>query len=202
MTQDQREQPEAGKIIVPDPQLDCAPLLQPNIKQWCAVYVQVNHEKTVADRLEQKAIECFLPLLEKWSKRRDRRKRIQVPIFRGYLFVHEQLSQHRQVEILKVPGSVYILKGSLGPLPIPDWQIESLRSVLHAADTLQPHAFLKEGDWVRVVRGPFEGVTGILIRHKPKRGRLVVSIALIQQAVSVELNTEDVEPIKPLQVGS
>ncbi len=174
----------------------CLDVFRDDVPGWYAVYVQVNHEKKVEQQLVQKTIDCFLPLMEKWSRRRDRRKRIKVPLFPGYMFVHARLSNPVQVEILKVPGAVYILKNELGPVPIPPWQVQSLKKLLEHADKLQPHEYLKKGDLVQVIRGPFEGCTGVLQRHKPNKGRLVISIDVIKQAVSVELNVEDVEPVK------
>ncbi|SMC27648.1 Transcription antitermination factor NusG [Desulfacinum hydrothermale DSM 13146] len=172
-----------------------------DIAAWYALYVQVNHEKKVAEMLVKKRIDCFLPLVEKWSKRRDRRLRIQVPIFPGYLFVHATLDNPTHVEILKIPGSVYILKNQHGPMPIPTYQVESLRTMLTGAQDLTVHPYLKEGDWVQVVRGPLVGCVGLLVRLNPKRGKLVINVDVIQKAASVELDMEDVIRIDPPQSG-
>lgn len=163
---------------------------------WFALYVQVNHEKEVSKRLEQKSVECFLPLLESWSKRLDRRKKVHLPLFPGYVFVHAVLDNYTNVHILKTPGTVSILRNSEGALPIPDYQIENLQKMLHSPETLCPHPYLKEGDWVQVTHGPLTGCVGILVRQNRKKGRLVVSVDIIQQSVSIELNMEDVEPLR------
>lgn len=163
-----------------------------DVPGWYALYVQVNHEKKVAEQLRKKNIEHFLPLLNTWSKRRDRRMRIQVPLFPGYVFVHAVLDNTVHVEILKIPGSVYVVRSSEGPAPIPDYQVESLRTVLEKADSLTLHPYLAEGDWVEVVRGPFAGCVGILQRINPKKGTLVISIDVIRRAASVQLAVEDV----------
>lgn len=162
---------------------------------WFALYVQVNHEKEVKKRLDQKSFDCFLPLIECWSKRQDRRKRIHTPLFPGYVFVHTVLDNYTNVNILKTPGAVNILKNSEGPLPIPQFQIDNLQTVLQALTPLSPHPYMKEGDWVQVVRGPLAGCMGILLRQNPKKGRLVVSVDIIHKSVSIELDTEDVERI-------
>lgn len=163
---------------------------------WYALYVQVNHEKEVFKRIEQKELECFLPLLETWSKRRDRRKRIHLPLFPGYVFVRTVLDNYTNVNILKTPGAIHILRNSEGPLPIPDYQIDNLKTVLNTSAEISLHAYLKVGEWVQVVKGPFAGCMGILLRQNPKKGRLVVSVDLIQRSVSVEMNVEDVEPVE------
>jgi transcriptional antiterminator NusG len=170
------------------------PKLSGSEASWFALYVQVNHEKEVTERLNQKSVECFLPLMECWSKRRDRRKRIRVPLFPGYTFVHTVMDNYTNVHILKTPGALTILRNSEGPLPVPRYQIENLKKMLDSPEHLGLHPYLKEGDWVRVIRGPLSGCIGILIRQKPNKGRLVVSVDLIKKSVSIELDTEDVEP--------
>ncbi len=163
---------------------------------WYALYVQVKHEKEVAKRLEQKCITAFLPLMETRSKRVDRRKVLQLPLFPGYVFVHAALDSPTHVQILKTPGAVRILSNSDGPLSIPPFQIESLAAMLRVPGALRPHPYLNEGDWVRVVRGVLSGCTGILVRQDTKKGRLVVSLDIIQRSVAVELDIEEVEPLR------
>jgi transcriptional antiterminator NusG len=176
------------------------PRLSGSEASWFALYVQVNHEKEVTDRLEQKSVECWLPLMECWSKRQDRRKRIHVPLFPGYLFVRAVMDNYTNVHILRTPGALTILRNSEGPLPVPQYQIENLKRMLELPDQISLHSYLKEGDWVQVVRGHLAGCVGILIRRKPKKGRLVVGVDLIRKSVSVELDTEDVEPLSSAPV--
>lgn len=180
-------QESSGPIIFPK--------LTGNEAAWFALYVQVNHEKEVSKRLLQKSVECFLPLLESWSKRQDRRKKVHLPLFPGYLFVHTILDNYTNVHILKTPGALTILRNSEGPLPIPAAQIESLQTMLSCPQGISPHPYLKEGCKVQVIRGPMQGCVGILLRQNANKGRLVVSIDVIKKSASVELNIEDVEPI-------
>jgi transcription antitermination factor NusG len=162
---------------------------------WYAVYAQVRHESKVYSRLLAKSFECLLPQMERWSRRRDRRKKIQVPIFPGYLFVRSLLDNYEQLKILQTPGVVRIVRSEDGPLPVPDSQMSSLITLLNNASVLTVHPYLHEGMRVRIVNGPLYGCEGILVRKKHEKTRLVVAIDIIQQAVSVELNEDDVEPI-------
>jgi len=166
----------------------------PPDKEWYALYVQVNHEREVAKRLEQKEVGCFLPLMETWSKRRDRRKKIQLPMFPGYVFVHVLLDSYVQLTVVKTPGALSLLHNSQGPLSIPPYQVENLRTMINSIQPLEIHPYLRQGDWVHVVRGPLAGCIGILNRVDPKKGRLIVSVGIIKKSVSVELDLEDVEP--------
>ena len=166
-------------------------------EEWYALYVQVNHEKEVVKRLEQKEVCCFLPLMETWSKRLDRRKKIHLPLFPGYVFVHVLLDSYVNLNIVKTPGALNLLRNSEGPLSIPSYQIENLQTMINSTQPLKLHPYLKEGDWVQVVRGPLAGCIGILNRLDPKRGRLIVSVDIIKKSVSVELDMEDVEAVLP-----
>ena len=169
----------------------------PPDKEWYALYVQVNHEKEVVKRLEQKEVGCFLPLMETWSKRRDRRKKIQLPMFPGYVFVHVLLASNVHLTVVKTPGALSLLHNSQGPLSIPSYQIENLRTMINAIQPIEIHSYLRQGDWVHVVRGPLAGCIGILNRVDPQKGRLIVSVDIIKKSVSVELDLEDVEPTLP-----
>jgi transcriptional antiterminator NusG len=162
---------------------------------WYALYAQVRHESKVYSRLLGKSFECLLPQIERWSRRRDRRKKIQVPIFPGYLFVRTALDNHVQVRILQTPGVVRIVRNQDGPLPVPDNQMNSLITLLGNDRVLTSHPYLVEGMRVRIVNGPLYGCEGILVHRKNEKTRLVVAIDIIQQAVSVELSEEDVEPV-------
>lgn len=186
----------SSALITPDSSL-LSPEEATLEESWFALYVQVNHEREVTKRLEQKEINAFLPLMERWSKRRDRRKRVSVPLFPGYLFIRTVLDNPTHVHILKTPGALTLIGNSEGPVAIPPYQIESLQTLLHSPQPIQLNPYLKEGDWVHVIRGPLTGCTGILLRQNPKKGRLIVSVDIICRSVSVELDMEDVEPVAP-----
>ena len=162
---------------------------------WYAVYAQVRHESKVYSRLIAKSFDCLFPQIERWSRRRDRRKKIHVPIFPGYLFVRTILDNYQQVKILQTPGVVNLVRNKDGPLPVPDSQISSLQTLLGSDSVLTSHPYLEEGMRVRIANGPLYGCQGILVRRRNEKARLVVAIDIIQQAVSVELSEEDVEPI-------
>ena len=124
--------------------------------------------------------------MERWSRRRDRRKKIEVPIFPGYLFVRTVLDNYQHVKILQTPGVVSLVRNMDGPLTVPEKQINSLKALLGSDTALTNHPYLQEGMQVRVANGPLYGC---------EKARLVVAIDIIQQAVSVELSEEDVEPL-------
>jgi transcription antitermination factor NusG len=132
--------------------------------------------------------------METWSKRRDRRKKIQLPMFPGYVFVHALMDSYVHLTVVKTPGALSLLHDSRGPLSIPSYQIENLRTMIGSIQPIEIHPYLKRGEWVHVVRGPLAGCIGILVRIDPQKGRLIVSVDIIKKSVSVELDLEDVEP--------
>jgi transcription antitermination factor NusG len=160
---------------------------------WYAVYTKSRHEKTAAELLWQKDIECFLPLREVLSRWKDRRKMVQFPLFPGYLFVHVPMNE-RRLDILKVPSVVRIVGSNNGPEPIPDEQIQSLKHFVFAEIPLNPYPYLNEGDEVRIIRGALKGLRGILVEKK-SMFRFVLSVDLIQQSVACEIDAEDCEKI-------
>ena len=162
---------------------------------WYAVYTQPRHEHKVNERLVRKNIETFLPLIERWSRRRDRRKRIHLPLFPGYLFVRSPMDAYSHLEILKTDSVVRILGNDGKPIPIPNEQIFTIHALIKNGVAVTPCPYLKEGMRVRVVNGPLIGIEGIFVKAQPQKHRLVLSVDLIKESVSVEIDELDVEPI-------
>ena len=159
--------------------------------QWYALRTKSRHEKLVRDQLEKQGIEPLLPTVRRLSQWKDRKKEIEVPLFSGYCFV--RLSQQNRLPVQMVAGVVEVVGSGNRPEPIPDEEIEALKTLMTSVLPYDPHPYLHEGMMVEVVRGPLQGVHGILLR-KEKRHRLVIGVRLIQQAVGVEINVQDVVP--------
>ena len=157
--------------------------------RWYALRTKSRHEKLVRDQLEKQGIEPLLPTVRRLSQWKDRKKEIEVPLFSGYCFV--RLSQENRLPVQKVAGVVEVVGSGNRPEPIPDEEIEALKTLMTSVLPYDPHPYLHEGMLVEVVRGPLQGVHGILLR-KEKRHRLVIGVRLIQQAVGGEINVQDV----------
>jgi transcription elongation factor/antiterminator RfaH len=160
--------------------------------EWYAVYTKSRHEKTVADKLMEKEVETFLPLIETVRRWKDRRKRIQVPLFSGYVFVKITLTE--RLRVLSTPGIVRIVGFTEQPTPIPEEQILAIKKLVAHEIKADPYPYLQIGRKVEVTGGPLQGVQGILVRKKGQC-RLVISVDLIQQSVALEINAEDVRPL-------
>jgi len=158
---------------------------------WWALYTRHQHEKVVAEMLTAKGFDVFLPLYESTRRWKDRRKILSLPLFPCYLFVRGGLD--RRLQVVTTPGVHMILYRGEHVAFIPQPEIEAIQRAVHGSCRVEPHPFLKCGSRVRVVRGPLEGVEGILIRKK-NMCRLVLSVDMLAQAVAVEVHAEDVEP--------
>lgn len=134
-------------------------------------------------------------MAERWSRRKDRRKRIRVPLFPGYVFVRAVLEPHVQIEILKTESVVRILGHNGTPAAIPDEQISAIQTLVRGGLVITPYPYLKEGQRVRVVNGPLSGIEGILVETKAQKNRLVISVDLLKESASVEIDAEDVESL-------
>ena len=160
---------------------------------WYALRTRSRHEKLVRDQLSNQGIEPLLPTVKRLSQWKDRRKEIEVPLFSGYCFV--RFTSEQKLPVLKTVGVVDIVGGGNRPEPIPDEEIAALQKLMTSVLPYDPHPYLHEGMSVEVVRGPLQGVQGILLR-KEKRHRLILGVRLIQQAAAVEIDVNDVAPIR------
>jgi transcription antitermination factor NusG len=165
-------------------------LLDPDaISQWYAVCTRSNHEKCAAAQLDLRSIEHFLPLYETVRNWKDRRKRVEFPLFPGYIFVRIALQE--RMRVLLTPGIVRLVGFDNRPAALPIEEIEALRSVLVHGVHSEPHPYLSVGRRVRITRGALAGMEGVLIRKKG-RVRLVLSIDLIRQSAMIEVDSADV----------
>jgi transcription antitermination factor NusG len=121
---------------------------------------------------------------------KDRRMKLQLPLFPGYVFVRLELRD--RLTVLQVPGVARLISFNGKPAALPDEEIEVLRTGLAAKLRAEPHPYLTVGRRVRVQRGPLEGVEGILIRKK-NACRVVLSLDVIMRSASVEVDAGDLE---------
>lgn len=165
---------------------------------WYVLLVKPKHEKRVEEALSGKGYEVFLPLFlarRRWlSTSRD----VSLPLFPHYVFC--RMNPERRLPILEIPSVRTIVSFGRAPIPIEECEMQSVRAMVGSGLPITPHHFLHAGARVRVTAGPLTGVEGIL---ETVRGqdRLVVSVALLQRSISVEVHRQHVMP-SPRQVVS
>lgn len=159
---------------------------------WWALYTRHQHEKHVAETLEAKGYEVFLPLYESVRRWKDRQKILSLPLFPGYVFVRG--TRQRRLGIVSTPGVHMVLSRGDDAAVIPEGEIQAIRRTLDAKFAVEPHPFLNCGDRVRVIRGALEGLEGILVRKK-NMFRLVLSVEMLAKSVCLEIDSTDVESL-------
>jgi transcription antitermination factor NusG len=159
---------------------------------WYAIHTRSRHEKVVRDQFGAKGITHLLPLHLKRSIWKDRVKMVEVPLFGGYIFGHFALQDRLQV--LQTVGVVRLIGICGMPEPVPEEQIEAIRAMSENRLPYDPQPYIKEGQMVRVKRGPVAGPDGVLIEKK-KNFRFVINDDRIQKSVAVDIDSSDVEAV-------
>jgi transcription antitermination factor NusG len=160
---------------------------------WCCG--PSHSERLVHDQLAGKGFEMFLPTIKTWSRRKGVQSPIAVPMFPGYVFLRHAMDKPSYVEIAKARGLVRVLGERWDRLtPVPDDEIDAIRRVVDSEVPVFPHVYLSEGQRVRITDGPLTGLDGLLISTKPQKGLFVVSVALLQRSVAVEVDCTQVRP--------
>ncbi len=163
-----------------------------NDSQWYALQTHSRHEIQVRNRLLSVGIEPLLPLTKQCRQWSDRKVWTTLPLFTGYCFARFALTD--SLAVLTTPGIVRIV-GSLKPEPIPSEEIVALQKVSSADSTMEPCDYSTEGAWVEVIRGPFVGLRGQLVRRATHHG-LVIRASLLQRAALIHIGTDEVAPVQ------
>ncbi len=159
--------------------------------KWFALYTKSRHEKVVDQELRKKGVETFLPLRRVTRHWSDRKKIIEDPLFKGYLFTHVALRDRLTVlNTAGVVGFVGIRRAE--PFEVREKDIWTIRRFLQEEIQMDPFPYLREGRRVYIRSGPLKGAEGFIIR-KDKHCRLVISLDLLMQSVSVEIDQACVE---------
>jgi transcriptional antiterminator NusG len=161
--------------------------------KWYAIHTRSRHEKQVDLFLTERGIETFLPLVNTLSRRRDRKKYVDIPLFPGYMFVYSD--KERLFDVKYTRGVTRIIGTDMdAPTPVPDKQILDIKSIMESDVQLDPFPYLKKGRTVRVKSGPLKGVEGVLVERKGQC-KLVIRIDLLQKGAAAEVHISDIEPI-------
>jgi transcription antitermination factor NusG len=161
-------------------------------REWWAIYTRHQHEKTVAENFSKHGLEVFLPLYKAVRQWKDRQKQLSLPLFPCYVFLRGEAQL--RVQILSTPGVHSIVMTADRAAAIPAADIEAIRRAVDSPLKVEPHPFLRRGDWVRVKSGPLADIEGILIRRKGSY-RLILSADLLQKSIAVEVDAFSVEPL-------
>lgn len=157
---------------------------------WYVIHTKSRHEYKVHTGLLQKDLTTFLPEVEVWSTRKDRKKKIKIPLFPGYLFVETDLSDNEtKLGILKTAGVVRILgkKENSEQIPVPDETIDAIKRFLNKKADIFSLQYPQEGEPARIISGPFAGIEGIVVKSDLNKEIFVISIDILHRSVAVKL---------------
>lgn len=163
-------------------------------EQWYALHTRARHERVVKERLERQGVVTFLPTVIQVHRWSDRKKKVELPLFACYLFARLIPRKVDRLRVLCVEG-VFSFVGPRGEgSPIPDDQIEAIRTLIKSDLPCSSHPFLKIGQRVRVRSGSLDGVEGVLVSRNGDN-TLVISVDAIQRSLSVRVNGYDIEAV-------
>jgi transcription antitermination factor NusG len=163
------------------------------VPNWYALSVKSRHEFVVAGELRRKGIDAFLPSVMKVSQWKDRKKRIEFPLFPGYLFVSISPAPEDFMRVVTTRGTVRFISLEPGhPTPVAGEEINALKIMLNSGEQIDVYPGLKQGERVRVRNGIFQGAEGILVRKEDDHV-LLVNFEILGRGVGVKIIAYDVE---------
>ena len=161
---------------------------------WFALVVKPQHEKAVAEQLQAKALEHYLPLYRARRRWSDRTKAVELPLFPRYVFCRFGFEQ--RLKVLSTPSIVCIVSFGGKPAPVSETELDAVRALVGSGLPVSPWPFLRSGERVRITHGALAGVEGILVRENSAY-RVVVSVELLNSAAAVEIDRDLVVPAGP-----
>jgi transcription antitermination factor NusG len=161
---------------------------------WYAVQTRSRHEKFVCHHFQSRGILHYLPIVTEIRRWSDRRKKVELPLFSGYVFVQVEPTNEQRVRVLQVDGVVRFVGHAVEGTPIPDEQIESIRTLVDQKLPWSNHPFLKVGQHIRIRGGSLDGMEGIF-HFRNGEDTLVISVDALQRSLSVSIRGYNIEAI-------
>jgi transcriptional antiterminator NusG len=170
------------------------PAVATDAGNWYALQTRARHEKIVVQRLEERGVTTFLPLVTEVRRWSDRKKSVQLPLFGCYVFAKFQPVRSDRLQVLRVDGVLGLIGARGEGAPVPDSEIDAVRTLVEGKIPWSSHPFLEIGQRVRIRSGALDGLEGILVARNGDR-TLVISVNAIQRSLSVRVEGYEVEPL-------
>jgi transcription antitermination factor NusG len=156
---------------------------------WHVLHVLTNHEKLVAQHLNVRAVEHYLPLYSERVKWTDRTVVAERPLFSGYVFA--RVSPQNRITVISTPGVLRLLGNEKRDM-VRAAELDKIRAGLSSGLLLRPHADMTVGTRVRVRDGIFAGTEGVVtdFRHRCK---VVITLSAVRQCFSMEAKLDDLQ---------
>jgi transcription antitermination factor NusG len=160
--------------------------------KWYALQLRPRLERSVAQHLQYKGYDQYLPMYRSRRRWSDRVKELELPLFPGYIFCKFDVLD--RLPVLVIPGVISIVSSGKMPLPIPEQQIQAVQTVVTSGLPYGPLAALHAGQPVEVKCGPLRGLEGIVLELR-NTYQLIISVPLLSRSVSVVIDRDSVVPI-------
>ena len=165
-------------------------------RNWYAARTKSNFEKKALEWLVKHHFEAFFPRIKVRKRWSDRFKTLMRPMFPGYVFINFEFNASTNLEVVKGPGIVNIVRFDNRPAVISLEEIANLK-ILDGTDIhVQQTRYLKRGEKVRILEGPLAGLVGIFQHYKNSGDRIVVSVDFLRQSIAAEIEGYAVERIE------
>jgi transcriptional antiterminator RfaH len=170
-----------------------------DVKNWYVIHTKPRNENKVFEQIISKDIEVFLPLIQTIRYWSDRKKKLMVPLFPGYIFVNTD-EDERTKAISNTYGALRYVMYQKRPAVVSEKEITNIKLSLQAPEKIRiEEKSIMEGDLVEITGGIFRGLTGYI---KEIRGhyKLIVNIIELNSTFSVQLNSSEIKLLKPFLI--
>ncbi|MCZ8354345.1 MAG: UpxY family transcription antiterminator [Cyclobacteriaceae bacterium] len=156
-------------------------------KKWLVFYTASRQEKKTADYLEKNNYEVFLPMqsvVRLWS---DRKKKVTVPLFSGYIFIKE--SEDQIHSLLKTPGIVRNIRHNNKPAVLREEEYNIIQRFLSSGYFIETdfEQHFENGEHIRIADGPFKNLEGtILSKGSESRFRVLIDSLGVNMTVTID----------------
>jgi len=168
--------------------------------QWYAIYTRANSEKKLFENLCRKNIECYLPVRKVLKYFCDRKKWVEEPLFRSYIFV--KVSNREFFEVLNTTGAVCYISFGGKAQSIPEFQIDAVKKFLSQTESEITVSYerIQKGVSVEVIFGSFKGIIGEVVSILGQ-SRLLIRIDSMNCSLYANISREEVKPIEEKQTS-
>jgi transcriptional antiterminator RfaH len=166
-------------------------------RKWYVIRTRPRYEKKVFEQISSKGIEAFLPLIvtiRKWS---DRKKKISIPMFPGYIFVFTD-EEERIKAIQETVGAIKYVFYRGEPAVVSEKEIDSIKLSLNSSDRVKiENTIVSKGDSVKITGGTFTGLEGIVTELRGKF-KITVNIIELSMSLSIVLHPDEVKLLEKI----
>jgi transcription antitermination factor NusG len=160
---------------------------------WYAVKIRTGAELRIKNALEAKGFQLFLPTYVEARRYSDRIRRVDAPLFPGYVFC--SIDMNNRLPLITTPGVDCIVPPRATPQPVEPAELDAIRLVVASGCPAQPWPYLRTGDRVRIQYGSLTGLEGVLVSTQGQ-DRLVLSVHMLQRSISVQIERSWVRPLR------